>query len=224
MANTALVPSGKETDAENTNNTECQSECAATAEQARDEASSIQKATDDCLPLVCQGLSSTNSSKDAQKIILSSWRPGTQKQYQPYSKRWNTYCTENKVSVLCPKVEQVIEFLTMSYRNGLGYSAINTGRSSLSSIIFQENGLPVGEHPLIRRFLKGIFELRPSLPKYSFIWDVNKVFTYFKTFPALENVSFKKFILQSSNAPLPGNRTTLSNYSYNRYQYDTVTF
>ena len=186
-----MVPSGKETDAETTNNTECQSECAATAEQARGEAPSIQKATDDCLPLVCQKLSSTNLSKDAQKIILSSLRPGTQKQYLSYLKRWNTYCTENKVSVLCPKVEQVIEFLTMLYRNGLGYGAINTARSSLSSIIFQENGLPSGEHPLIRRFLKGIFELRPSLPKYSFIWDVNEVFTYFKTFPALENVSLK---------------------------------
>ena len=92
---------------------------------------------------------------------------------------------------MCPKVEQVIEFLTLLYRKGLGYSAINTARSALSSIIFQENGLPMGEHPLIRRFLKGIFELRPSLPKYNFIWDVNKVFTYFKTLPALENVSLK---------------------------------
>ena len=79
-------------------------------------------------------------------------RPDTQKQYQSYLKRWNTYCTENKVSALCPKVEQVIEFLTILYRNWLGYSSINTARSSLSSIIFQENDYLLRNTPLFVDF------------------------------------------------------------------------
>jgi integrase len=38
----------------------------------------------------------------------------------------------------------------------------------------------IGEHPLIKRFMKGIFNLRPSLPRYTAVWDVSIVLNFFK--------------------------------------------
>ena len=53
------------------------------------------------------------------------------------------------------------------FKRNLGYTAINTSRSSLSSFL-EIDGKPVGQHHLVKRYLKGVFELRPSLPKYQF--------------------------------------------------------
>jgi hypothetical protein len=35
-----------------------------------------------------------------------------------------------------------------------------------------------GSHPLVCRFMKGVFETKPSLPRYSETWDVNIVINY----------------------------------------------
>ena len=45
----------------------------------------------------------------------------------------------------------------------------------LSSIIVVPGGVHFGSHPLVTRFVKGVFEIRPSLARYKEIWDVNSV-------------------------------------------------
>ena len=45
--------------------------------------------------------------------------------------------------------------------------------------------------PLVSHFLKGVFELGPSLPCYKDIWDVSVVFGYRKTLPPLEQLNLK---------------------------------
>lgn len=44
--------------------------------------------------------------------------------------------------------------------------------------------------------MKGIFNLRPPLPKYTFTWDVGKVISYLKTLFPLENISLKFLTLK----------------------------
>ena len=74
---------------------------------------------------------------------------------------------KKKLDVFQPNISDAIEFLVSLYRLCLGYSALNTARSALSSILVLGNGKKFGGHPLVSRFMKGIFELRPALPKYS---------------------------------------------------------
>ena len=57
--------------------------------------------------------------------------------------------------------EQPIEFLPKIFESGVGYSA----RSALSSVLIMDNRISFGKHLLIQRFSKGIFNLRPSLPR-----------------------------------------------------------
>jgi integrase len=54
---------------------------------------------------------------------------------------------------------------------GVGYSAINTARSALSSVSTMLGGEKFGDNPIICRFMKGIFNLRPTQAKYTHIWD-----------------------------------------------------
>lgn len=68
--------------------------------------------------------------------------------------------------------------MTELFNEGVGYSTLNTVRSSLSTIIKTENGT-IGSHWLVSRFMKGISEIRPSIPRYSGTWDVNLILDYF---------------------------------------------
>ena len=119
-----------------------------------------------------QGLSDA-----ATNIIMSSWRKSTSSQYATYLQRWQTYCAEQHTSPTNPSVGEVLD--TSLYHNGLGYSAINTAKSALSSCVnIPGHTMPLGNHPLVVRFMKGVFELKPSLPRYTTTWDIKIVLDF----------------------------------------------
>lgn len=51
------------------------------------------------------------------------------------------------------------------------------------------DGFSVGSHPLVTRFLKGVYNQRPSLPRYSVTWDVSKVLCYLRTLSPVKKLS-----------------------------------
>ena len=126
---------------------------------------------------------------------MASWRKSTGKQYTTYLSRWVTYCKNKQLDVTHAIINDGLDFLTLLYKQGVGYNAINTARSALSSAITPADKTTFGEHPLVTRFLKGTFELRPSLPRYSTIWDACIVLTYFRSFPALNDLTLKQLTL-----------------------------
>lgn len=72
-------------------------------------------------------------------------------------------------------------------------TSINTARSALSALLHRkDNTIPFGQLPLVKRFMKGIFELRPSFPRYEAVWDVNKVFAYFRQKCNVSDLSLKE--------------------------------
>ena len=44
------------------------------------------------------------------------------------------------------------------FNDGLAYNSLNTVRSALSSVMFNNTGSTVGCSGLIKRFMKGVFE------------------------------------------------------------------
>ena len=129
-------------------------------------------------------------------IVLASWRLGTTKQYSVYLKKWRNYCDKENLDCLNPGIILAIEFLGLLHKQGLGYSAVNTAWSALSSILPYENGITFGDHPLVCRALKGIFELKPALPKYSHIWDVSIVLEYLKVLGYPTAMNLKQLALK----------------------------
>lgn len=148
------------------------------------------------LSLIRESLAKYNLSSSAKDVLMASWREGTSKQYHTYLKRWRQYCDDKDIDLFQPGVHNGVEFLVSLYKAGLGYSAVNTARSALSSLLILENNEKFGEHPLVIRCMKGIFELKPSLPKYNEIWDVRVVLDYLKTFDASSALSLKELTLK----------------------------
>ncbi|XP_052804932.1 uncharacterized protein LOC128234620 [Mya arenaria] len=117
-------------------------------------------------------------SDDSTEVILSSWRISTRKTYATYIKKWFLFTQLIHVDPMKPSLSNFISFLTSLYNSKLQYSTIGTARSAVNQFLKICTGIDFSESVVVSKFMKGIFELRPSLPKYSKIWDVNTVLTY----------------------------------------------
>ncbi len=74
---------------------------------------------------------------------------------------------------------------------GLSYSALNTARSALSTVISISGCQTFGTHPLVTRFMKGVYEELKPQPKYTQIWDVSTVLRHLATLKPNSSLSLK---------------------------------
>ena len=130
-------------------------------------------------------------------IFLSSWKSSTIKSYNVYILKYIEFCLAKDYDILERSTNRLIKFLNYLFKEGCSYSAINIARSALSCIFFDP---PIGDHKLVCRFLKGIFNLRPSRPKYSKVWNVKTVLIYLEGLTPsrdldLKTLTFKTLML-----------------------------
>ena len=125
-------------------------------------------------------------------IILNSWREGTKSQYQSAAKKWFEFCVANNCDMISPPLPSALSYLTALHESGLSYSSVNTARSVLSSILSWEGcQTPFGQLPMVKRFMKGIFESRPPLPRYSSTLNVKNVFNYLRSQDDVSSLTLK---------------------------------
>ena len=107
---------------------------------------------------------SSTLSKAAVEIISASWRQGTEKRCNGHIKQFVDFCHKWQADPLCATTETDIEFLTKYFNTGVSYSAVNSARSALFSLIKPFHDIPFGKDPQVSRFLRGVFNIRPALP------------------------------------------------------------
>jgi len=111
---------------------------------------------------------------------MNSWRKSTQKQYSSYIYKWIRYAKDKDYSITHPKLTEALDFLTFLFDSGLHYSTLNTARSALSNVISLSDNPSImfGKHPLVIRFMRGVFTLKPKLPKLTEVWNAADVLNY----------------------------------------------
>ena len=156
----------------------------------RDGTSAPGEITVDSLSLIRTGLAGGNISTRAQEIMLKSWREGTQKQYIVYLQKWISFCRGRHTDPVQPTVAAAVNFLTELLDSGLGYSGLNTAGCALSTFTVLEGNISIGSHPLVKRFFfKAAYQIRPSFPRYQFMWDTSIVLTYLRDLPPVQEIS-----------------------------------
>ncbi|MES9884369.1 MAG: tyrosine-type recombinase/integrase [Sedimenticola sp.] len=90
----------------------------------------------------------------------------------------------------------IINFLTSEYERGMSYSSLNCARSALSALGIRIEQFMAGTHPLVVRFLRGVFNLRPPVPHNSKIWDVDQVLKYLRKLSPVKHLSLKDLTLK----------------------------
>ena len=127
---------------------------------------------------------------------MSSWRSSTRHQYDTYIRRWVEFCKTNSYDSTRISVNIAVQFLTMLFESGLSYSAINTARSALSSFFHNSDNGPFANIPIIKRFMRGVYQLRPTLPRYQTVWNVHIVFDYIRSCQSVEHLNLKDLTLR----------------------------
>ena len=92
----------------------------------------------------------------------------------------------------------MINFLAELFREGYQYRSLNSYRSAISAVHARIDGHTVGQHPLVVRMLKGAFNERPPVARYSAFWDVGVVLRYLKSLGNNESLSLRSLTLKTA--------------------------
>lgn len=152
--------------------------------------------TTNSLQSLRESLKHKDISGKAAEIILCSWSKGTQRQYKPYIKRWSDFCSQWKTDPYDPPVNTFLDFLVQLHEKGLSYTTINTARSAISAVTLPKNNMTIGNHPIVSRFMKGIYKSTPPTPRYKSTWDVQPVLTYLSSFKVAKELDLKALTLK----------------------------
>ena len=120
-------------------------------------------------------------SQKVSDILLSSWRKKTASQCESAWKAWSGWCSEREINPFSTTLENILEFLTDLFYKGFKFRTLGVYRSAISSNHETVDGFVIGKHPMMAKFMKGVFSLRPPEPKYFVTWDIRQVLNFLKT-------------------------------------------
>lgn len=166
-----------------------------------------------CVGYIRQQCETSHLSQSATDLVLSSWR---EKSFNSSFGRWARWFGERNRNPFSDPISDVANFLAELFEQGYQYCSLNAYCSSISSAHEKVDGQPVGQHPTIVRALKGAYNKRPSLPRYSTTWEVSKVTSYIVALGdndslSLKILSLKLVMLLALTRPSRSNN--LSNFS-----------
>ena len=135
-------------------------------------------------------------SQKVSDILLSSWRKKTASQYESAWKAWSGWCYEWEINPFSTTLENIFEFLADLFYKGFKFHTLGVYRSAISSNHETVDGFVIEKHPMMAKFMKGVFSLRPPEPKYFVTWDVRQLLDFLKTWSPVESLSLKQLTLK----------------------------
>ena len=150
-----------------------------------------------CIRDRCQ---SSHLSKSATDLILLSWRVKSSKSYNSSFNTWVHWCDKRDKNHIFGPISEVANLLAELFQAGYQYSSINIYRSLISTTHDGVVGYFIGQCPTIIQLMKGIYNKRPPLLRYTHTGDVFKVTSYILSLGdnadlSLKILSFKLIIL-----------------------------
>ena len=111
-------------------------------------------------------------------ILQAALRPSTILKYKTYQTKWNNYCMQINISHIQPKISELLDFFTHLYNSGASYSVLNSCKSALPHIVVLPPYSSILEHQQIKKYFKGVYNLKPPTKIATFAWDVKILFDY----------------------------------------------
>ena len=122
----------------------------------------------------------TSLTETSKSILQSAIRNSTKQKYKTYWNYWEKYCQCNQLNLPNISAANITNFLSSMFDKGASYSVIKAAKSALSHKYSIPPCMLLGDHPDIRKFMQGVFNLRPPKTKTGFVWDVKILFEHFK--------------------------------------------
>ena len=99
-----------------------------------------------------------------------------------------------KVNSFSTTIKHISSYLVDLFHQGRQYRTIGVHCSAISSFHIALEGVVVGQHPLVTKFMKGIFSLRPPKPRYFVTWDVNDVLQLLRSWSPAKSLFLKRLL------------------------------
>lgn len=128
-----------------------------------------------CRTLIRQDLLNRNIPEESVDICLASITRSTLNQYNSGLRLWWDFCVRDKIEIFAISPEYLIKFLTFHFNRGMSFGTLNSYRSAINQI----SAIDLSEDSRVKRFFKGVYGLRPNLPKYESTWDPSIVLNHF---------------------------------------------
>ena len=77
------------------------------------------------------------------------------------------------------------------HEQNYNYTVLAVVHSALSAILPKQNGKTFGQDETLSQMMKGIFKLRPSLPKYTVTYDADVILKYMNQFSKNEQLNLE---------------------------------
>ena len=136
-------------------------------------------------------------SEEATSLMLKSWRTKTNRSYDSLFGKWHSWCRSRDSDSFSGPISEVVNFLAYLYGEGYQYRSLNSYRSAISSVHERVDGYSVGQHPLVTRLMKGVFNNRPPLPRYTSTWNVQSVLLHISSWGGNDSLSLKQISLKT---------------------------
>ncbi|XP_041437897.1 uncharacterized protein LOC121399947 [Xenopus laevis] len=141
--------------------------------------------------LINQGL-----SQEVVQTLLHSRKQSTSKVYNKVWKIFSSWCVQRDFqSMTCP-VAGILQFLQDGFDKGLKPATLKVHLAAISAITSRV----LTSDPLIKRFIKGMMRLRPSVKIPVAAWDLNLVLSALckHPFEPLDSISQKLLALKTA--------------------------
>ena len=114
-------------------------------------------------------VNSDQGDNTTEKMLEASLRISTHCKYNNYIKQWTSYSK----NIGCIEVSHALNFLSRMFDKGHAYSTINSAKCVIATIVDILTYKSLNNHPLINKYMTGVFNLRPPKPKLRFVLDVD---------------------------------------------------
>lgn len=154
--------------------------------------SSGQPPVSDCGEIIRKAFSLKGLSADIAKILCSSLANSTIKQYSLPIKKWAQFSKDRHYSIFNPSVSQILKFLYELVKEGASFGTINNAKAEVLLISKSD----FSKNALLRRFMNGVYKLKPVSSKYNEIWDISPVLDKLASLFPLENLSLAELSMK----------------------------
>jgi hypothetical protein len=117
------------------------------------------------------------------KLIAAGWVRSSEDRYERAWQSFKTFLRASSIPLHQASLRNVTDYLTHLFDVGMSWSTIAIHKSTISMTMAPINGVNIGDHPLIKRLMRGVFKERPSRRANPAPWDPLKVLDIFQQWP-----------------------------------------
>ena len=140
-------------------------------------------------------VTATGTSEEVAQFLSASWRGSTSVQYRSVWRSWVAWCQSTGLDTTSISVNKLLDYLLFLHQTRrLSWSTVGVHRSAISSMLMPLAIPPLGEHPLVTRFMRALFLKRPPSTEPRWSWDMASVLGYVRDLGQPSDLTLRQLV------------------------------